>query len=53
MDRQAAVIEGAPGLAVELVSLSDRYGDVRSKALEWLEGGAQMVWVVQPLSRRV
>ena len=53
LNRRAAVIDGVPDLAVEIVSPSDTYGSVREKALEWLEAGARMVWVVDPLSRTV
>lgn len=52
-DQRAAAYDGAPDLAVEIVSPSDVYGAVRAKALEWLEAGARLVWVVQPLSRTV
>lgn len=41
-------IEGAPDLAVEVLSPDDRPGYVREKVAEWLEGGARAVWVVDP-----
>ena len=43
----------APDLAVEVISPSDSFTDVESKARMWLDYGAQMVWVVEPDSRRV
>ncbi|HVS81263.1 MAG TPA: Uma2 family endonuclease [Pyrinomonadaceae bacterium] len=39
---------GAPDLAVEVLSPSDRVSRVEEKVAEWLEGGARMVWVVSP-----
>ena len=43
----------APDLAVEVVSPSDSFADVETKARMWLDHGAQVVWVVEPDSRRV
>jgi Uma2 family endonuclease len=40
--------EGAPDLAVEILSPDDRPGYVRDKVAEWLESGAGAVWVVDP-----
>ncbi len=39
---------GAPDLAVEVLSPSDRTIEVEEKVAEWLEAGARMVWVVSP-----
>ena len=39
---------GAPDLAVEVLSPGDTVSEVEGKVAEWLEGGAQMVWVVSP-----
>ena len=44
---------GAPDLAVEVLSPDDRPGYVREKVAEWLEAGAQAVWVVDPRTRMV
>ena len=44
-------IEGAPDLAVEVLSPSDRPGYVREKVAEWLEAGAGAVWVVDPIEQ--
>jgi len=44
---------GAPDLAVEVLSPNDRPGYVREKVAEWLEAGAQAVWVVDPRERTV
>jgi len=46
-------IDGAPELAVEVVSPGDRPGYVREKIAEWLEAGAEAVWVVDPGARTV
>lgn len=43
--------EFAPDLAVEVLSPSDRAGRVLSKVGDWLDAGARLVWVVDPLRR--
>ena len=40
--------EGAPDLAVEVISPSDTYTEVDEKVDEWLNAGCAMVWVVNP-----
>jgi len=45
--------EGAPDLAVEIISPTDRPGEVKAKAQDWLEAGCRMVWVVDPDARTV
>ncbi len=37
---------GAPDLAVEVTSPSDRVSQVEKKVIQWLESGARLVWVV-------
>jgi Uma2 family endonuclease len=39
---------GAPDLAVEVVSPSDRTADVLAKVHDWLDAGCRAVWVVDP-----
>jgi Uma2 family endonuclease len=39
---------GAPDLAVEVISPNDVYSEVEKKAKEWLQYGAQVVFVVNP-----
>ncbi len=51
--QRGGYFEGAPDLAVEVVSPGDRATEVQDKALEWLEAGARLVWVVFPRSQRV
>ncbi len=43
----------APDLAVEIVSPSNSESEIREKALEYLEAGARLVWVVHPRTREV
>jgi len=38
----------APDIVVEVISPSDRPGEVLAKSAEWLRGGAQLVWLVDP-----
>ena len=45
--------EMAPDLAVEVVSPSNRASDMQRKALEYLDAGARLVWVVDPAERTV
>jgi Uma2 family endonuclease len=40
--------QGAPDLAVEVVSPSDRPDEVAAKIQDWLQAGCVMVWVVEP-----
>ena len=43
----------APDLVVEIVSPSDRPGQVAEKVAEWLRAGCRLVWVVYPTERLV
>ena len=38
----------APDLVVEVVSPSDRAGEVQSKVADWLNAGCRLVWVIDP-----
>jgi len=40
--------EGAPDLAIEVVSPRDSYSDVEEKAADWLRAGARAVIIVDP-----
>lgn len=42
--------EGAPDLAVEVLSPSDRMGDVLEKVRDYLDAGTDQVWIVDPQS---
>ena len=52
-DDQDRFVEGAPDLAVEIRSPSDRAGKLADKVAEYLRTGAGMVWVVEPRKRVV
>lgn len=43
--------EGAPAIAVEVVSPNDRPAEVQAKVGEWLAAGARQVWVAYPATR--
>jgi Uma2 family endonuclease len=45
-------LDGAPDLAVEVLSPGDRPGEVLNKVGEWLDAGALLVWVIAPEQRR-
>jgi Uma2 family endonuclease len=45
--------QGAPDLAVEVISPNDLYTEVDEKVAEWLEHGCQMVLVVNPRRQTV
>jgi len=46
-------IREVPDLAVEVVSVNDRYIEVVDKAHEYLRAGVRLVWLVVPERRRV
>ena len=52
-DGHAAAQDMVPDLAVEVVSPSDRPAEVADKVAEYLDAGTPLVWVVDPLPRRV
>jgi Uma2 family endonuclease len=41
----------APDLVVEVISQHDRPGELLAKVGDWLEGGARLVWVIDPKRR--
>lgn len=45
--------QGAPDIAVEVVSPSDRVREVAAKVQDWLHAGCLIVWVVDPETRTV
>lgn len=45
--------QGAPDLAVEVLSPDDRAGEVLAKVRDWLAAGCRRVWVVDPRTRTV
>ena len=44
---------GTPDLAVEVISPSDRAGEVDAKARDWLSHGVRLLWIIDPRSRTV
>lgn len=46
--KNAAIIEGVPLLAVEILSPSDRMRFITSKIDEYLQTGVKLVWCVEP-----
>ncbi len=46
-------LELAPDLAVEVLSPSDRPGEVAEKVEDWLRAGTRLVWVIDPATRTV
>ena len=47
----AGYFDGAPDLAVEVLSPDDRARDVQGKATEWLRAGTRLVWIIDPGTR--
>jgi Uma2 family endonuclease len=47
----AGYLELAPDLVVEVLSPSDRPGEVLAKVGDWLEAGARLVWAIDPERR--
>ena len=47
-DSPEGFLRGAPDLAVEVVSPGNSAGEIHRKVLEYLDSGAQQVWVVYP-----
>jgi Uma2 family endonuclease len=45
--------DGAPDLAVEVVSPTDALKEIHEKAFEYLDAGCRLVWVVEPFSQTV
>ena len=45
--------EGAPDLAVEIISPGDTYAEVAEKVEMWLAAGCKLVWVINPRRKTV
>jgi len=52
-DDETRFFEGAPDLAVEVLSPNDRASEVNAKVQDWLDAGCRMVWVVDPETKTV
>jgi Uma2 family endonuclease len=48
-----AYIEVAPDLAVEVLSSSNRPGQIRQEMREYFNRGVRMVWIIHPVDRTV
>ena len=46
-----AFLEGAPDLAVEILSPSNTFAEMRDKMAEYFAAGCRVVWIVDPLHR--
>lgn len=49
----ATFLPTGPDLAVEILSPDDRPGSVAAKIDDYLTGGTKLVWVIDPVQRRV
>jgi Uma2 family endonuclease len=47
------LLEGAPDLAVEILSLSNTVAEIHDKLVEYFENGAHLVWVIHPKEQYV
>jgi len=45
--------QGAPDLAVEILSPSNRAGEIHAKVADYLAAGARLVWIVDPKRRTI
>lgn len=50
-ERPSGWTDGAPDLAVEILSPSNRRNEMRAKVAEYLTAGSKIVWVVDPESK--
>lgn len=53
LDKRKVPVPGAPDLAIEIISPSERSSDSHAKLQAYLRHGAQEVWQVYPKSRSV
>jgi Uma2 family endonuclease len=51
--RTRGFFPGPPDLAVEVVSPSDRAGELLAKVRDWLAAGCHVVWVADPTSQTI
>lgn len=51
--RREGFFEGAPELAVEVVSPGDTAEEVQQKVQEYLQTGMRLVWIVYPRTRTI
>ncbi len=53
IDRDRTPVDGAPALAVEVISPSNSAEDIAKKIQQYLRGGSQTVWIVYPKLRLI
>jgi Uma2 family endonuclease len=51
--QESGFFNGAPDLAVEVLSPSDTASEVQQKVQEYLQAGAKLVWIVDPQTKAV
>ncbi len=51
--RKEGYFEGAPDLAVEVISPEDTVQEIEEKVLEYLQAGTKLVWVVHPRTETI
>lgn len=51
--RTRGFFQGPPDLAVEVLSPTDRAGELLAKVQDWLAAGCRAVWVVDPTSQTI
>ena len=47
------IVEGAPNIAIEIASPSDRISALLKKTSQYLEAGAEEVWLIMPAGREI
>ncbi len=51
--RRQGFFDGAPDLAVEVVSPDDTVEEIDTKIVEYLQAGTQLVWIVHPRTQTI
>ncbi len=51
--RRGPFYPGAPDLAIEVISPSDRAGEIEEKLRDWLTHGSRVVWLINPMAKLV
>jgi Uma2 family endonuclease len=46
-------LEGAPDLAIEILSPTNTIEEIHAKLVEYFENGAQLVWIIHPNERYI
>ena len=52
-DLPLGFLEGAPDLAVEILSLGNTVEEISTKLVEYFENGTRLVWVINPIQHYV